>query len=307
MRVIKTYLRAIALVLLFTFSVQAADVVTFYHTDPVGTPLAMSDQKGEQVWQAEYKPFGEEFTVNDLVDNNRRFVGKEKDDETGLDYFGARYLSVESGRFLAVDPVRAVDEFSGQINSAILANPQRLNVYAYSLNNPYRYVDPDGELAIIAAAIVGALFAYLSAPDSANAPENSSTPIYESQGEKSIIFGAAGGLGGKAVGSAIGAYRLASQRPDYDSGPVTTLYHGGKLDKPGKSGLSTTTDRAHAAQYAEQHGGDIHKYTIPTRRLYQQLSSNGVRMGRDQYIGTQGYATEYRFTKDAVKYLKEVK
>ncbi len=123
----------------------------------------MSDQKGEQVWQAEYKPFGEEFTVNDLVDNNRRFVGKEKDDETGLDYFGARYLSVESGRFLAVDPVRAVDEFSGQINSAILTNPQRLNVYAYSLNNPYRYVDPDGEFgflvcaAIVAGAQLGAL------------------------------------------------------------------------------------------------------------------------------------------------------
>ncbi len=46
-------------------------------------------------------------------------------------------------RFLAVDPVRAVDQ-NGKINQQILTDPQRLNLYSYSLNNPYRYIDFDG-------------------------------------------------------------------------------------------------------------------------------------------------------------------
>lgn len=122
----------------------AAEVVTFYHTDPVGTPLAMTDANGQKVWEADYNPFGEEYTIDAIQENNRRFVGKEKDAETGLDYFGACYMAVEAGRFLAPDPVRAVDGFTGQINASLLNNPQRLNIYAYSLNNPYKYVDSDG-------------------------------------------------------------------------------------------------------------------------------------------------------------------
>lgn len=53
------------------------------------------------------------------------------------------FPSQVSARFLAVDPVRAVDQ-NGTINQQILTDPQRLNFYAYGLNNPYRYVDPDG-------------------------------------------------------------------------------------------------------------------------------------------------------------------
>jgi RHS repeat-associated protein len=120
------------------------DKITFYHTDQVGTPLAMTDQIGDKVWEAEYMPFGEEYTVSGSVDNNKRFVGKEKDVETGLSYFGARYMDVEIGRFLAPDPVKAVDSKKGGINFVILRNPQRLNPYAYGLNNPYKFIDPDG-------------------------------------------------------------------------------------------------------------------------------------------------------------------
>ena len=58
-----------------------------------------------------------------------------------------------SARFLAVDPVRIVDQ-NGKINEQILANPQRLNLYAYSLNNPYRYIDSDGEFAVIASIAI---------------------------------------------------------------------------------------------------------------------------------------------------------
>ncbi|MFH2122369.1 MAG: RHS repeat-associated core domain-containing protein, partial [Pseudomonadota bacterium] len=77
--------------------------------------------------------------------NSRRFIGKEKDKETGLVYIGARYLDPETGRFLQPDPVGPVDPMTGKVNVEMLNNPQRLNRYAYGLNNPYRYIDPDGK------------------------------------------------------------------------------------------------------------------------------------------------------------------
>ncbi len=114
----------------------AADKVLFYHTDPAGTPLAMTDENGVVVWKAYYLPFGDAELVIQAIKNNEKFVGKEKD-ESGLYYFGARYLDDEIGRFTQPDP-------SG-IAESDLMNPQRLNRYAYSLNNPYRYIDPDGK------------------------------------------------------------------------------------------------------------------------------------------------------------------
>ncbi|HSW40164.1 MAG TPA: RHS repeat-associated core domain-containing protein [Acidobacteriota bacterium] len=61
-------------------------------------------------------------------------TGKERD-ETGLDYFGARYYSGPHGRFVSPDPL---------LNSGRPWQPQSWNRYAYTLNNPLKYVDPTG-------------------------------------------------------------------------------------------------------------------------------------------------------------------
>jgi RHS repeat-associated protein len=119
----------------------AGNKVFFYHTDAAGTPVAMSDASGEVVWRADYMPFGEEHEITGNVKNKNRFIGKEKDEETDLYYFGARYLDASTGRFIKPDPVG--------IREADLLNPQRLNRYSYSLNNPYRYVDPDGREVVL--------------------------------------------------------------------------------------------------------------------------------------------------------------
>ena len=63
-------------------------------------------------------------------------TGKERDAESGLDYFGARYYASNMGRFMSTDPI--------WITKERLADPQRLNLYAYAVNNPLRYIDPDG-------------------------------------------------------------------------------------------------------------------------------------------------------------------
>jgi RHS repeat-associated protein len=72
-----------------------------------------------------------------VYDSGRRSrcTGKERDAETGLDFFGARYLSAAQGRFTSAD-----EPFADQH----AANPQSWNLYLYTLNNPVRYVDPNG-------------------------------------------------------------------------------------------------------------------------------------------------------------------
>ena len=65
-----------------------------------------------------------------------RYTGKERDTESGLDYFGARYYSSNMGRFMSPDP-------SG-LYFADPTNPQSLNLYAYVQNNPLVHVDPTG-------------------------------------------------------------------------------------------------------------------------------------------------------------------
>jgi RHS repeat-associated protein len=67
----------------------------------------------------------------------QRFTGKERDSETGLDYFGARYMSSAQGRMTSPDPVF--------FQAEMLTDPQRFNLYAYGRNNPLRFVDPSGE------------------------------------------------------------------------------------------------------------------------------------------------------------------
>jgi RHS repeat-associated protein len=66
-----------------------------------------------------------------------RFTGKERDTESGNDYFGARYYASSMGRFLSPDP-------SG-LEYADPTNPQSLNLYSYVLNNPLHNIDPSGE------------------------------------------------------------------------------------------------------------------------------------------------------------------
>lgn len=75
-----------------------------------------------------------------------RFTGKERDAETGLDYFGARYFSAAQGRFAGPDPL--------MLSVERLLDPQGLNLYSYTRNRPTMAID-DGGLATI-IVLVGA-------------------------------------------------------------------------------------------------------------------------------------------------------
>jgi RHS repeat-associated protein len=116
-------------------------------SDQLGTPRIVFDQSGAlaTVSRHDYLPFGEEipsgfrsgisgYGANDGT--RQKFTQKERDIETGLDYFGARYYGSTQGRFTSVDPVA--------IKLKHLTNPQDLNRYAYVANNPLAFFDPDG-------------------------------------------------------------------------------------------------------------------------------------------------------------------
>jgi RHS repeat-associated protein len=114
---------------------QPPDVVEYYHADALGSVRAVTDASGAVVRTFDYRPFGEGENPAAGV-ASQRFTGKERDRESGLDYFGARYYANPTGRFTTVDPVIAW--------SAAARDPQLWNRYAYVRNNPLRYTDPDG-------------------------------------------------------------------------------------------------------------------------------------------------------------------
>ena len=121
---------------LFTSTGDAAAGSHTVYTDHLGTPrLKLHVTTVASEARDDYYPFGQQ--VNTVVDaaHDRRFTGKERDAESGLDYFGARYYHSVAGRFLSVDPV---------LESADPINPQSWNRYIYTFNNPLKYVDPDG-------------------------------------------------------------------------------------------------------------------------------------------------------------------
>jgi RHS repeat-associated protein len=78
-----------------------------------------------------------------------RYTGKERDAESGLDNFEARYYGSSMGRMMSPDPLpwafwqngNRYDQYRFQ---DYIANPQNLNMYAYVLNNPLSYTDPTG-------------------------------------------------------------------------------------------------------------------------------------------------------------------
>src|SRR5205085_10982715 len=82
--------------------------------------------------ESDYYPYGGEIAITNSDPNQYKFTGKERDTESTLDQFGARYDSSSLGRFMIPD---WADEPMA-VPYASLASPQTLNLYAYVSNNP---------------------------------------------------------------------------------------------------------------------------------------------------------------------------
>lgn len=124
------------LLLISSNQLIAEEKVTFYHYDLLGSPIVTTDAQGDVIWREEYGPWGEKQLNEDKThDNVRDYTGHVYDEDTKLTYMQARYYDAEIGRFMGIDPVGFVEN-----------NPISFNRYAYANNNPYKFVDPNGEL-----------------------------------------------------------------------------------------------------------------------------------------------------------------
>ena len=104
--------------------------------DHLGTSRIVASSAGAILDESDFYPFGGERVISTSSGNTYKFTGKERDSESGLDNFGARYDSSATGRFMSVDPSNK------SINKL---NPQSWNRYTYTLNNPLRFVDDNGK------------------------------------------------------------------------------------------------------------------------------------------------------------------
>jgi len=104
-----------------------------YFSNHLGSASVITDINGNIENQTDYCPYGGICYTSGSDPNRYKFTGKERDAESGLDYFGARYNSSNMGRFMSPDPL-----------GGDLTNPQSLNKYAYVLNNPLTNTDPTG-------------------------------------------------------------------------------------------------------------------------------------------------------------------
>jgi RHS repeat-associated protein len=115
------------------------DEVIFFHPDHLGSTSLVTDETGDTIEKTTYLPFGE--VSEGGAQGTRLYTGKELDD-TNLIYYGARYYSPFLRKFIQPDTLLPD-----------IYDPQQLNRYAYARNNPYKYVDPSGNVLDIFADV----------------------------------------------------------------------------------------------------------------------------------------------------------
>lgn len=108
------------------------DEIYYYHGDHLGSANWITDAHGDAVQYIHYAPYGELIANQTpyLYDERYKFTGKERDEETGYDFFGARYYTSIFSHWLSVDPL--ADKYPN------------ISPYAYCLWNPVKFVDPNG-------------------------------------------------------------------------------------------------------------------------------------------------------------------
>ena len=126
----------------YTDNSHAATDTYFALSDWLGTKRAVVSAGGCGTGYISL-PYGDSLTATSLPGftqcpdaTEHHFTGKDRDTESGLDYFGARYYASSMGRFMSPDPSR--------LYFADPMNPQSLNLYSYVYNNPLTNIDPTG-------------------------------------------------------------------------------------------------------------------------------------------------------------------
>ncbi|WP_254550548.1 RHS repeat domain-containing protein [Catellatospora tritici] len=111
----------------------ATTAYSYVISDRHGTPALYLDNTAQVPTWRQTTPYGADRGPASTAPDNRAFLDKPKNLNTGLTQVGARQYDPEVGRFISVDPKLTTDD------------PQQLNAYGYGANNPNSNADPTGE------------------------------------------------------------------------------------------------------------------------------------------------------------------
>jgi RHS repeat-associated protein len=119
---------------------RPSGTVHYYFSDHLGSATVITDVNGNVTGKDYYFPYGGTVYTYGSDPNHYKFTGKERDSESNLDNFGARYYTSNIGRFMSPD-------WAARPTSVPYANfgdPQSLNLYGYVRNDPVSRADADG-------------------------------------------------------------------------------------------------------------------------------------------------------------------
>ncbi|SET55925.1 cellulose binding domain-containing protein [[Clostridium] polysaccharolyticum] len=132
-------------------SVEIGGKISYYRTDEKHSVTEILSSTGKSGATIAYDEYGnpEYPEAVNTSGNLFGYTGHAYEETTGLYYAKARYYDAENGRFLSVDCYQGDTQ-----------NPASLNSYIYVQNNPHKYIDPSGHIAVatIAKMGTGALF-----------------------------------------------------------------------------------------------------------------------------------------------------
>jgi RHS repeat-associated protein len=111
-----------------------APVLYYVHADHLNRPIMVTNSAGEPVWQAVWKPFGEEESITGSLTYDARFPGQWFQIESGLHWNWNRHYDPGTGRYVQPDPVGLM---------AMLSDGP--SIYGYARQSPLGWIDPNGE------------------------------------------------------------------------------------------------------------------------------------------------------------------
>ena len=121
-----------------------SDKTYYAYKDHLGSIMTLADISGDEVFKASYDVWGKRTVTNNTFKFHRGYTGHEHLDEFKLIDMNGRMYDPLLARFLSPDPFVQMPDFS-----------QSFNRYSYALNNPFSYVDPSGELPLLAWIGIG--------------------------------------------------------------------------------------------------------------------------------------------------------
>jgi RHS repeat-associated protein len=207
--------------------------------DHLGSTRLLTDDNGARARCYDYRPFGEELKTSNRTavpcfaqpasgtaahaELAMKFGGEERDSESGLDYFGARYFSSAQGRFTSPDPL--------MLSYSRLLDPQGLNLYAYTRNRPTIAVD-DGGLATVLVTVGARQSATVRLHSDAGLFQRSYTGLARGQHRDRLRTGGDTPFGKYRITGRTSGRRIS---PAFGTGKINLLETAGEAKTSGRS------------------------------------------------------------------------